>query len=142
MESGLLTSEEKLVWNEENKLKFMMCLLGHKVVGIEKHFHMAIIHEEFSELVKQDVCVDELWKHLKSLYDLSLLEDHQPNPPWENSNEIDFRISSTNSLLPSSKSTTTEAQGDATKKTSLTQKTNRKRLRNLTSHLHMSKRRK
>ena len=46
----------------------------HPLLGINRHFHMACIHDKFTTSTgKRNISSEQLWQHLKELYNLPAL---------------------------------------------------------------------
>ncbi len=49
-------------------------LIIHTLTGINRHFHMACIHDKFTTSTgKRNISSEQLWQHLKELYNLPAL---------------------------------------------------------------------
>lgn len=64
--------------NTDNQLFYAMANL--KPVGINRHFHMVSIWEKLSNSITKEITVQDIWKHLETLYDMQMLEDTEPIP--------------------------------------------------------------
>ncbi|KAK6623819.1 hypothetical protein RUM44_010675 [Polyplax serrata] len=86
-EGGKVCMQENFEWNVENEIKLFEAIIGHKPVGINKHFHMACISEKFENMLGKPISSDILWQHLGSMYDLAALDKKDtlpfPNEPVE-----------------------------------------------------------
>ncbi|XP_034243250.1 MRG/MORF4L-binding protein [Thrips palmi] len=73
-------------WNVHHEVQLLLALMGHKPVGVAKHFHMACILEKFSSAVKRvDISSQVIWDRLDTMYDMQALEGTEalpfPNEP-------------------------------------------------------------
>ncbi|XP_075929997.1 MRG/MORF4L-binding protein isoform X3 [Petromyzon marinus] len=48
-------------------------MLGHKPVGINRHFHMVCIRDKFSQNIGRQVPSRVIWDHLAAMYDIPAL---------------------------------------------------------------------
>ncbi|KAK3930185.1 MRG/MORF4L-binding protein [Frankliniella fusca] len=100
-----ISVNNNIEWNVYNEVKLLLALMGHKPVGVAKHFHMACILEKFSEAVKRDdISSQVIWDRLETMYDLQALEENEALPfPKET---VDFSLppSEYGSLLAHKKS--------------------------------------
>lgn len=71
---------DTLQWDVDMEIQLFYAMANHKPVGINKHFHMACIWEKLSNSTNKEISTQDIWKHLESLYDLTLLEDTEPIP--------------------------------------------------------------
>lgn len=77
-------------WNVAQEAQLLDIMIGHKPVGICKHFQMYFIWEKLTEVVKKDIDSANIWKHLNTMYNLEALNDADPLP-FQN-NEIEFSL--------------------------------------------------
>lgn len=71
---------EKFFWGAEEELQLFSALKKLKPVGINKYFFMACITDRLSLALKRDISSDQIWTHLKSLYNLKALDEMEPLP--------------------------------------------------------------
>lgn len=95
----MASSEEVLVWTPELEVSLFHSMKGHKPVGktvfcilcllflveffleflhcfsgINRHFHMACIHDKFATSTgKRNISSKQIWEHLQELYNLQAL---------------------------------------------------------------------
>lgn len=67
-------------WDVEMEIQLFYAMANHKPVGINKHFHMACIWEKLSNSITKEISTQDIWKHLESLYDISMLDDTERIP--------------------------------------------------------------
>lgn len=80
--------------------------MGHKPVGVTKHFHMACILEKFSEAVKRDdISSQVIWDRLDTMYDLQALEETEVLPFPNETEDFSLPQSQYGPLLVLKKST-------------------------------------
>ncbi|CAK1591210.1 unnamed protein product [Parnassius mnemosyne] len=88
-ESDIKTGDT-VEWDVEMEIQLFYAMANHKPVGINKHFHMACIWEKLSNSITKEISTHDIWKHLETLYDMSMLEDTEPIP-FPNS-EVPFSL--------------------------------------------------
>ncbi|XP_064095092.1 MRG/MORF4L-binding protein-like [Macrobrachium nipponense] len=73
-------------WNVENEIQLFYAMMGHKPVGVNKHFQMMFIHDKLSTSLNCELSSKTIWKKLETLYDLTALDesDRLPFPNDEN----------------------------------------------------------
>ncbi|RVE50030.1 hypothetical protein evm_005236 [Chilo suppressalis] len=67
-------------WDVDMEIQLFYAMANHKPVGINKHFHMACIWEKLSNSITKEISTQDIWKHLETLYDISMLDDTEPIP--------------------------------------------------------------
>ncbi|XP_063542771.1 MRG/MORF4L-binding protein isoform X2 [Cydia strobilella] len=67
-------------WDVDMENQLFYAMANHKPVGINKHFQMACIWEKLSNSITKEISTQDIWKHLESLYDISMLDDTEPIP--------------------------------------------------------------
>lgn len=70
----------ELEWTTEDEIQLFHALEGMKPVGIGKHFVMGAIGDRLSESLNRSIPRDEIWKHLRTIYNLDLLDEREPIP--------------------------------------------------------------
>lgn len=70
----------ELEWTTEDEIQLFHALEGMKPVGIGKHFVMGAIGDRLSESLNKVVPREEIWKHLRTIYNLDLLDEREPIP--------------------------------------------------------------
>lgn len=73
-------SGDTIQWDVNMEIQLFYAMANHKPVGINKHFQMACIQEKLSNSIAKEVSTQDIWKHLETLYDLSMLVDTEPIP--------------------------------------------------------------
>lgn len=79
-----------ILWNADTEVCLFYAMRGFKPVGINKHFHMMGIHKKFIESLGHTVTSTQLWEHLASMYNLSVLDESQ-GLPFDNNPE-EFKL--------------------------------------------------
>uniref|UniRef100_A0A1A9WR06 MRG-binding protein n=1 Tax=Glossina brevipalpis TaxID=37001 RepID=A0A1A9WR06_9MUSC len=77
------TSKEKSAdheWTPEEEIQLFYALAGLKPVGVNRHFYVACIAERLSRSLNRDFSGELVWMHLKSMYNLDVLQLHEPIP--------------------------------------------------------------
>ncbi|XP_022128621.1 MRG/MORF4L-binding protein [Pieris rapae] len=78
------TSETKVAdsldWDVDMEIQLFYAMANHKPVGINKHFQMACIWEKLSNSITKEISTQDIWKHLETLYDTSMLDETEPIP--------------------------------------------------------------
>lgn len=84
---------EEMEWSAEEEIQLFFALEGLKPVGVNKHFYMACIAERLSRSLNRDVPAEQIWAHLRTLYNLEVLDEIEPLPfPNE---QMDFSLPET-----------------------------------------------
>lgn len=73
-------SEDMFFWGAEEEIQLFSALKKLKPVGINKYFFMACISDRLSSALNRDISSDQIWTHLKSLYNLTALDALEPLP--------------------------------------------------------------
>ncbi|KAL1501516.1 hypothetical protein ABEB36_006823 [Hypothenemus hampei] len=71
---------EDIEWNVNNEVQLLDAMVGYKPVGISKYFQMALICEKLSDSLRKDVNPEKIWSHLKTMYNLDILDDNESIP--------------------------------------------------------------
>ncbi|XP_031660066.1 MRG/MORF4L-binding protein isoform X2 [Oncorhynchus kisutch] len=79
-ESGITTIEDSVVWSQEVEVCLFHAMLGHKPVGVNRHFHMICIRDKFSQNIGRQVSSKVIWDHLGTMYDMSALHESEILP--------------------------------------------------------------
>uniref|UniRef100_A0A8C9SLL6 MRG/MORF4L binding protein n=1 Tax=Scleropages formosus TaxID=113540 RepID=A0A8C9SLL6_SCLFO len=72
-DSGPSPGDEPLVWSQEVEVCLFHAMLGHKPVGVNRHFHMICIRDKFSQNIGRQVSSKVIWDHLSTMYDMQAL---------------------------------------------------------------------
>lgn len=67
-------------WTAELEVALFHSMHGHKPVGLNKHFHMACIQHRLQQSIGYLLTTDQIWAHLRTLYDLEALDDFERFP--------------------------------------------------------------
>lgn len=70
----------ELEWSTEDEIQLFHALEGMKPVGIGKHFVFGAIGDRLSESLNRSIPRDEIRKHLRTIYNLDLLDEREPIP--------------------------------------------------------------
>ncbi|KAE8574454.1 hypothetical protein XENTR_v10003437 [Xenopus tropicalis] len=73
-------AEEPVLWSPEVEVCLFHAMLGHKPVGVNRHFHMICIRDKFSQNIGRQVSSRVIWEHLRSMYDMQALHESEILP--------------------------------------------------------------
>ncbi|XP_068588276.1 MRG/MORF4L-binding protein isoform X1 [Cebidichthys violaceus] len=76
-DSGLGPGEDSVVWSHEVEVCLFHAMIGHKPVGVNRHFHMICIRDKFSQNIGRQVSSSVIWDHLGTMYDMQALMQHE-----------------------------------------------------------------
>ncbi|KAJ8408000.1 hypothetical protein AAFF_G00262280 [Aldrovandia affinis] len=79
-DSGISPVEESVIWSQEVEVCLFHALLGHKPVGVNRHFHMICIRDKFSQNIGRQVSSKVIWDHLGTMYDMQALHESEILP--------------------------------------------------------------
>uniref|UniRef100_A0A8C1L8U3 MRG/MORF4L binding protein n=1 Tax=Cyprinus carpio TaxID=7962 RepID=A0A8C1L8U3_CYPCA len=79
-ETGICTADESIVWSQEVEVCLFHAMLGHKPVGVNRHFHMICIRDKFSQNIGRQVSSKVIWDHLSTMYDMQALHESEILP--------------------------------------------------------------
>ncbi|XP_073962787.1 MRG/MORF4L binding protein isoform X4 [Choristoneura fumiferana] len=79
-EEAELKPADAVEWDVDMEIQLFYAMANHKPVGINKHFQMACIWEKLTNSITKEISTQDIWKHLESLYDVSMLDDTEPIP--------------------------------------------------------------
>ncbi|KAM9429225.1 MRG/MORF4L-binding protein-like isoform 1-T1 [Salvelinus alpinus] len=79
-DSGISHIEDSVVWSQEVEVCLFHAMLGHKPVGVNRHFHMICIRDKFSQNIGRQVSSKVIWDHLGTMYDMSALHESEILP--------------------------------------------------------------
>ncbi|XP_065817569.1 MRG/MORF4L-binding protein isoform X2 [Labrus bergylta] len=79
-DSGLVTGEDSVVWSHEVEVCLFHAMIGHKPVGVNRHFHMICIRDKFSQNIGRQVSSSVIWDHLGTMYDMQALHESEILP--------------------------------------------------------------
>ncbi|XP_062871519.1 MRG/MORF4L-binding protein [Trichomycterus rosablanca] len=80
VETGTCTVDESVVWSQEVEVCLFHAMLGHKPVGVNRHFHMICIRDKFSQNIGRQVSSKVIWDHLGTMYDMQALHESEILP--------------------------------------------------------------
>ncbi|XP_034027773.1 MRG/MORF4L-binding protein isoform X2 [Thalassophryne amazonica] len=86
-DSALAAGEDSVVWSHEVEVCLFHAMIGHKPVGVNRHFHMICIRDKFSQNIGRQVSSAVIWDHLGTMYDMQALHESEilPFPNTEKS---------------------------------------------------------
>uniref|UniRef100_A0A3P8WPB8 MRG/MORF4L binding protein n=1 Tax=Cynoglossus semilaevis TaxID=244447 RepID=A0A3P8WPB8_CYNSE len=86
-DSALVPGEDSVVWSHEVEVCLFHAMIGHKPVGVNRHFHMICIRDKFSQNIGRQVSSAVIWDHLGTMYDMQALHESEilPFPNTEKS---------------------------------------------------------
>ncbi|XP_039335655.1 MRG/MORF4L-binding protein [Saimiri boliviensis] len=79
-EAATSPAEETVVWSPEVEVCLFHAMLGHKPVGVNRHFHMICIRDKFSQNIGRQVPSKVIWDHLSTMYDMQALHESEILP--------------------------------------------------------------
>ncbi|XP_036387367.1 MRG/MORF4L-binding protein-like isoform X2 [Megalops cyprinoides] len=79
-DSEVNTAEESVSWSQEVEVCLFHAMLGHKPVGVNRHFHMICIRDKFSQNIGRQVSSKVIWDHLTTMYDMQALHESEILP--------------------------------------------------------------
>ncbi|XP_033903247.3 MRG/MORF4L-binding protein-like isoform X1 [Acipenser ruthenus] len=79
-DSGSSPIEESVIWSQEVEVCLFHAMLGHKPVGVNRHFHMICIRDKFSQNIGRQVPSKVIWDHLATMYDMQALHESEILP--------------------------------------------------------------
>ncbi|XP_050294084.1 MRG/MORF4L-binding protein [Anthonomus grandis grandis] len=71
---------EDIEWTVVNEGQLLDAMVGHKPVGINKYFQMALICDKFANNLCKDVDPEKIWEHLQTMYNLEALDENESIP--------------------------------------------------------------
>uniref|UniRef100_A0A8D0DN43 MRG domain binding protein n=1 Tax=Salvator merianae TaxID=96440 RepID=A0A8D0DN43_SALMN len=69
-----------VVWSPEVEVCLFHAMLGHKPVGVNRHFHMICIRDKFSQNIGRQISSKIIWDHLSTMYDMQALHESEILP--------------------------------------------------------------
>uniref|UniRef100_A0A3Q0QSE9 MRG/MORF4L binding protein n=1 Tax=Amphilophus citrinellus TaxID=61819 RepID=A0A3Q0QSE9_AMPCI len=79
-DSGMAPGEDSVVWSHEVEVCLFHAMIGHKPVGVNRHFHMICIRDKFSQNIGRQVSSSVIWDHLGTMYDMQALHESEILP--------------------------------------------------------------
>ncbi|KAK7100519.1 MRG/MORF4L-binding protein-like [Littorina saxatilis] len=67
-------------WSVEMEVNLFHAMRSHKPVGVNRHFHMVLIHEKLSSPASKKLTAKNVWDHLSTMYDLQALNESEILP--------------------------------------------------------------
>lgn len=61
-------------WTPEDEVHLFYALNGLRPIGINRHFNMMGVMERFARSTSSEFTSEQIWKHLRSMYNLEALE--------------------------------------------------------------------
>jgi len=71
---------DDIEWNVVNEGQLLDAMVGHKPVGVNKYFQMALICDKFADNMNKDVDPQKIWAHLETMYNLEALDENESIP--------------------------------------------------------------
>ncbi|KAH1000653.1 MRG/MORF4L-binding protein [Dendroctonus ponderosae] len=71
---------EDIEWTVVNEGQLLDAMVGHKPVGVNKYFQMALICDKFADNLRKDVNPQKVWAHLETMYNLEALDENETIP--------------------------------------------------------------
>lgn len=108
----------KIDWTPEEEIHLMSALLGRKPFGIDRHFLMLSVIDDFNKFSKKRVNPSILWEHLETWYDMEALnENNEPPSPIRAEKDFGELIRSSDELGPmiATRSTEEPAEDESNK---------------------------
>lgn len=93
------SESEDMEWSTEEEVQLLYALDGLKPVGINKHLYMARICERMSTALKREIAPDAVWAHLRTLYNLDVLDQMERLPFVEEETEFSLPESEFSALI-------------------------------------------
>lgn len=90
---------EDIEWNVVNEGQLLDAMVGHKPVGVNKYFQMALICDKFADNLHKDVDPQKIWAHLETMYNLEALDENESIPFPNNEREFSLPESEFGLLL-------------------------------------------
>ncbi|XP_069740600.1 MRG/MORF4L-binding protein isoform X1 [Narcine bancroftii] len=72
--------EDAVSWTPEVEVCLFHAMLGHKPVGVNRHFHMICIRDKFSQNIGRQIASKIVWEHLNVMYDMQALHESEILP--------------------------------------------------------------
>ncbi|XP_006021745.1 MRG/MORF4L-binding protein, partial [Alligator sinensis] len=79
-EAGAAAEEAAGGWSPEVEVCLFHAMLGHKPVGVNRHFHMICIRDKFSQNIGRQISSKVIWDHLSTMYDMQALHESEILP--------------------------------------------------------------
>ncbi|KAG5678213.1 hypothetical protein PVAND_007905 [Polypedilum vanderplanki] len=115
----MLSTEDE--WTTEEEIQLFLALHGLRPVGINKHFFMVCIVDRLQKTLSRKISSEQIWKHLKTMYNLKALDDQEPLPFPNNEENFDLPVE----LQKIGKSKRSESEsGESSKEKEIERKTN------------------
>lgn len=80
----------EIEWNVENEIQLFYAMMGHKPVGVNKHFQMMFIHNKLSSSLNCELSTKTIWDKLETLYDMAALDESDKLPFPNDENEFNL----------------------------------------------------
>ncbi|XP_047540085.1 MRG/MORF4L-binding protein [Vanessa atalanta] len=79
-EEAEVKTGDTVEWDVDMEIQLFYAMANHKPVGINKHFQMACIWEKLSNSITKEISTHDIWRHLDTLYDMTMLDETEPIP--------------------------------------------------------------
>ncbi|XP_077371340.1 MRG/MORF4L-binding protein [Festucalex cinctus] len=79
-DAAFVPGEESVVWSHEVEVCLFHAMIGHKPVGVNRHFHMICIRDKFSQNIGRQISSSVIWDHLGDMYDMQALHESEILP--------------------------------------------------------------
>ncbi|XP_018797227.1 PREDICTED: MRG/MORF4L-binding protein [Bactrocera latifrons] len=104
------SDSEQIEWSAEEEIQLFFALEGLKPVGINKHFYMACIADRLSKNLQRDVPAEAIWAHLRTMYNLDVLDELEPLPFPNEEREFSLPETEFSALLSKKRAESEEKQ--------------------------------
>ncbi|XP_067627658.1 MRG/MORF4L-binding protein isoform X2 [Eurosta solidaginis] len=104
------SESEQIEWSAEEEIQLFFALEGLKPVGINKHFYMACIADRLSKNLQRDVPAEAIWAHLRTMYNLDVLDELEPLPFPNEEKEFSLPETEFSALLSKKRAESEETQ--------------------------------
>ncbi|XP_065891125.1 MRG/MORF4L-binding protein-like [Dysidea avara] len=99
-----MPGDQEIVWTPELEVALFHSMHGHKPVGLNKHFNMICIQFRLSRATGRQITTQQIWDHLKTMYDIETLDENEclpfPNDEKEFTLPDDFMKSKLDVISP------------------------------------------
>ncbi|CAC5377572.1 MRGBP [Mytilus coruscus] len=75
-----MVDSENIVWGVDLEVNLLHAMRGHKPVGVNRYFQLALIHEKLNNISQKKITAGQIWKHLGVMYDLHALNESEILP--------------------------------------------------------------
>lgn len=71
---------ENIVWGVDMEINLFHAMRGHKPVGVNRNFQVALIHDKLNNISHKKITAAQIWKQLGVMYDLNALNESEILP--------------------------------------------------------------